>query len=88
MRNIKNAEKAGMLSFHFSNSKDLKDKLEYVKIKKIKGKEGEYDDYEYEVEMRLKCTKCDFCESHWETRHEKRNHEGGGYAGEVRKTWE
>ena len=29
--------------------KDLKDKLEYVKIKKIKGKEGEYDDYEYEI---------------------------------------
>ena len=29
--------------------KDLNDKLEYVKIKKIKGKEGEYDDYEYEI---------------------------------------
>lgn len=47
-----------------------------------------YDEYEYEVEMKLGCTKCNFCETHWETRHEKRNHEGGGVAGEVRKTWE
>jgi len=47
-----------------------------------------YDDYEYEVEMKLGCTKCNFCETHWETRHEKRNHEGGGVDGEVRKTWE
>lgn len=47
-----------------------------------------YDDYEYDVEMQLKCKKCQFCETHWETRHEWKNHEGGGVTGEVRKTWE
>ena len=32
--------------------KDLKDKLEIVKIKRIKGNNDEYSDYEYEIEGR------------------------------------
>ena len=31
--------------------KDLKDKLEEVKVTKIKGEEGQYDEYEYEIKI-------------------------------------
>lgn len=47
----------------------------------------DYDDYEYEKEMKLACTNCDFCEKHWEKAFAWKNHKGGDIIGQESVQW-